>query len=41
MEMRKQAGILSPQNAAAMNKEAEQLNPKFDGISNADLLGGF
>ena len=41
MEMRKSAGILSLANAKIMNKEAAKLNPKFDGISNADLLGSF
>ena len=41
MEMRKSAGILSLANAKIMNKEAAKLNPKFNGISNADLLGSF
>ena len=47
MQMRETTGVLSPANAAAIGNdvgatpEPVQLNPKFDDISDADLLGSF
>lgn len=47
MQMRETTGVLSPANAAAIGNnvgatpEPVQLNPKFEGVSTADLIGGF
>ena len=47
MQMRQSTGVLSPENAAAIGNSvttapvAPALNPKFEGVSTADLIGGF
>lgn len=47
MQMRETTGVLSPANAAAIGNnvgatpEPVQLNPKFEGVSTADLIGDF